>query len=78
MSDPQFNSVSTNSLESVGRRKVMAPKKKYGKQDWREDGDSAHWVAAKRNTKRVTPTDSNSSVKYTGKRKVTRKRVAGK
>jgi hypothetical protein len=26
MSDPQFNSVTTNSLESVGRRKTMARK----------------------------------------------------
>jgi hypothetical protein len=26
MSDPQFNSVETNSLESVGRRKKMAKK----------------------------------------------------
>jgi len=54
----------------------MAPKKKDT--SWMEDGDSARWVKDKPKRKRVTPSDANSSAKYTGKRKVTRKRVTGK
>jgi hypothetical protein len=51
----------------------MAPKK-TSKQDWREDGDSAHWVAAKRKGKKITtPSDAKSSAKYTGKGKTKRK-----
>ena len=76
--DPQFNSVTTNSLELVGRKKM---KPKYGKQDWREDGDSAHWVSAKRGRKKISKRSegikagaSGRTAKYTGKRK----RVTGK
>jgi len=47
MSDPQYNSVDSNSLESVGRRKNMKHKKKAGTSIM-EDGDSAHWVKSKR------------------------------
>jgi len=92
--DPQFNTVNTNNLESVGKGKRMAKKnKKYS-----NDGDTAHFETArekekamkapltsgiytqssKRKSKSVTPTDSNSSVKYTGKGKTARKRISGK
>lgn len=60
----------------------MAPKK--SKQDWREDGDSAHWVSAKRGRKKVSAGiktgagASGRTAKYLGKRKGTRKKVAGK
>lgn len=54
------------------------PIKRSKKDAWADDGDSAHWVSAKRKTKRVTPTDSNSSAKYTGKGKTTRKRTSTK
>jgi len=47
MSDPQYNSVDTNSLESVGRRKKMKHKKRVGTSIM-EDGDSAHWVKSGR------------------------------
>ena len=62
----------------------MAPKKKYGKQDWREDGDSAHWGAAKRTKKKVTGKiydgagASGRTGKYTGNHKITRKRIVKK
>lgn len=54
----------------------MAPKKKDN--SWMDDGDSAHWVASKRKTKRVTPSDTHSSAKFTGKRKATKKILATK
>ena len=54
----------------------MKPAKKSDA--WMDDGDSAHWVAAKRKTKKVSVADSGRTAKYTGKRKVTRKRITGK
>lgn len=55
----------------------MKPTKKKSTA-WMEDGDSAHWGKENRKTKRVTPSDANSSVKYAGKEKKTRKRIATK
>jgi hypothetical protein len=89
--DPQFNSVNTNSLESVGKGKKMKPKDKLSS----NDGDGSHWESArekekamkaprssgiyvqpsKARAKKITPTDSNSSVKYAGERKATRKKI---
>ena len=79
MSDPQFNSVDTNSLESVGKGRKMAPKKKAS-DAWMDDGDSAHWVPTKRKAKKIsTPVaDSGRTVKYVGKSKVARKKISGK
>jgi hypothetical protein len=54
----------------------MVSKKKDN--SWMDDGDSAHWVKSKSKRKRVTPSDLNSSAKYTGKGKTTRKKVSGK
>lgn len=84
MSDPQFNSVDTNSLESVGKGRKMTPKKKAS-DAWMDDGDSAHWIPAKRGRKKKVITKkeegikagagaSGRTAKYTGKRK----RVTGK
>ena len=53
----------------------MPPKKKDA---WMDDGDDAHWVAAKRSKKKVSVADSGRTAKYTGKRKPIRKRIAGK
>jgi len=74
MSDPQFNSVDTNSLESVGKGRKMTPKKKAS-DAWMDDGDSAHWVPTKSKAKKVsTPVVvSGRTEKYTGKGKTKRK-----
>lgn len=61
----------------------MAPKKKDA---WMDDGDSAHWVKSKRGRKKINAKEgskagagaSGRTEKYLGKRKTTRKRVAGK
>ena len=91
MSDPQFNSVETNSLESVGKGRKMTPKKKAY-----SDGDTAHWESAREKEKAmkaplksgiyVQPSkkisasiaDSGRTVKYVGKSKVARKKISGK
>ena len=79
MSDPQFNSVDTNSLESVGKGRKMTPKKKAS-DAWMDDGDSAHWVPTKSKAKKIsTPvSESGRTVKYVGKSKVARKKISGK
>jgi hypothetical protein len=47
MSDPQFNSVNTNSLESVRKGKKMKPKEKLSS----NDGDGSHWESAREKEK---------------------------
>jgi hypothetical protein len=91
MSDPQFNSVDTNSLESVGKgRKVKSKNKPI------TDGDTAHWESAREKEKAMkaplksgiyvqpskkisTPvSESGRTAKYIGKSKVARKKISGK
>jgi hypothetical protein len=61
----------------------MKPTKKMTNAEM-DDGDSAHWVKSKRGRKKVTGKiydgagASGRTQKYLGKRKGTRKRVAGK
>lgn len=65
MTDPQFNSVSTNTLESVGRRKGMAKKIKHSSVTYPQ--------------KRVLGTEKKVSADpTTSPRKVTRKTGAKK
>jgi hypothetical protein len=56
-------------------------KSKKNPDSWMEDGDSAHWVTAKKKKKRVSPSDAHSSAKYSGKEKSSKKvtkKVSGK
>ena len=77
MSDPQFNSVNTNSLESVGKGKKMKPKKKTD-DSWMEDGDSAHWIPTKTKAKKISVGVSGRTEKYMGKRNPVRKPIVKK